>query len=212
MKSRDTPLMTRKQHWEVVYRTDGPTDVSWFQVRPDISLELIAATNAPRDGGIIDAGGGASTLIDYLLDAGYSRLAVLDLSTAALAHARARLGDRAAAVEWFEGNVTSFDPPHRFAVWHDRAVFHFLTDLSDRRGYVATLLRTLQPGGHVVLATFAPDGPPKCSGLEVVRYDEASMTAELGPGFVLRDSRRETHTTPWQTEQRFIYFRFEHLP
>lgn len=203
-------VMTRKQHWEDAYETDGPTDVSWFQVRPDTSLDLLTA-NAARDGGILDAGGGASTLVDYLLDAGYSRLAVLDLSAAALAHARARLGDRAAAVEWFEGDVTSFDPPHRFAAWHDRAAFHFLTDPADRRGYVASLIRTLQPGGHVVIATFALDGPPKCSGLEVVRYDEASIAAELGPDFALRDSRRETHTTPWQTEQRFIYFHFQHL-
>jgi SAM-dependent methyltransferase len=147
-----------------------------------------------------------------LLDAGYSSLAVLDLSGAALGHARTRLGERATAVEWFEADVTSFQPPRRFAVWHDRAVFHFLTNPVERRGYVSTLLRTLQPGGHVVIATFAPDGPPKCSGLEVVRYDEASITTELGPSFALRESRRETHTTPWETEQRFIYFRFQYLP
>lgn len=204
--------MTRQQHWEAAYQTDGPTDVSWFQSRPDTSLDFIAATGSTRDGGIIDVGGGASTLVDFLLDAGYSALAVLDLSATALTHARARLGKRAAAIEWFDADVTSFDPPNRFAVWHDRAVFHFLTTPADRRGYVATLRRTLQPVGHAVIATFAPDGPAKCSGLDVVRYDEASIAAELGPDFVLRDSRRETHQTPWQTEQRFGYFRFEHLP
>jgi trans-aconitate methyltransferase len=203
--------MIRQQHWETTYQADGPAGVSWYQARPALSLALIAATGAARDAGVIDVGGGASTLTDCLLDAGYSSLAVLDLSGVALGHARTRLGERATAVEWFEADVTSFDPPHRFGIWHDRAAFHFLTDPADRRGYVSTLLRTLQPGGHVVIATFAPDGPPKCSGLEIVRYDEASILSELGPSFALRESRRETHTTPWQTEQRFIYFRFQHL-
>lgn len=203
--------LTRQQHWEAAYLTGGPTDVSWYQSRPDTSLAFIAATHSPRDGGVIDVGGGASTLVDCLLDTGYSRLAVLDLSAAALAHARARLAERAGAVEWFEADVTSFEPPHRFAVWHDRAVFHFLTAPTDRRAYVVTLLRTLQPGGDVVIATFAPEGPPKCSGLEVVRYDEASIATMLGPDFARRDSRREIHVTPWQTEQRFIYFHFQHL-
>ncbi|PYJ09215.1 MAG: SAM-dependent methyltransferase [Verrucomicrobia bacterium] len=204
--------MTRQQHWDAAYQADGPAGVSWYQARPALSLALIAATGAPRDAGVIDVGGGASTLIDCLLDAGYSSLAVLDLSSVALGHARTRLGERATAVHWFAADVTSFELPHRFGIWHDRAVFHFLTDPADRRGYVSTLLRTLQPGGHVVIATFAPDGPPKCSGLEIVRYDEASLVAELGPSFALRESHRETHTTPWQTEQRFIYFRFQHLP
>ena len=204
--------MTRQQHWEAAYQADGPTDVSWYQPRPELSLALIAATGVAKEASIIDVGGGASTLVDGLLDAGYSSLAVLDLSGIALAHARSRLGERAAAVEWFHADVTSFQPPRRFAVWHDRAVFHFLTDPADRRSYVSTLLRALQPGGHVIISTFAPDGPPKCSGLDVVRYDEASITAELGPVLALRESRRETHRTPWQTEQRFIYFRLQHLP
>jgi 2-polyprenyl-3-methyl-5-hydroxy-6-metoxy-1,4-benzoquinol methylase len=200
-----------KEHWNEIYQTNLPDDVSWYQPRPELSLALIAATGAAKGSGIIDVGGGASTLTDCLLDAGYSSLAVLDLSGAALGHARTCLGERASAVEWFEADVTSFQPPHRFAVWHDRAVFHFLTESADRRGYVSTLLRTLPPGGHVIIATFALDGPSKCSGLPVVRYDEVSIAAELGSAFILRESRRETHTTPWQTEQRFIYFRFEHL-
>lgn len=201
--------MTREEHWEAAYRTGGATDVSWYQSRPAISLELIAATGLPRDGGIIDVGGGASTLVDCLLDAGYSKLAVLDLSASALGYARARLDKHAAAVEWFEADVTSFHPPHRFGVWHDRAVFHFLTAPADRRSYVAALRRTLPPGGHVIIATFAPDGPPKCSGLDVMRYDEQSILAELGAEFQLQDVRRETHITPWQSEQCFIYFRFQ---
>lgn len=199
--------MDRHEHWNQVYRTKGPRDVSWYQRSPDLSLALIAAAAIGKDAGVIDVGGGASTLVDCLLDRGYTRLAVLDLSGAALEHSRTRLAARAGEVEWFEADVTSFDPPRRFGLWHDRAVFHFLTAAGDRRGYVATLRRTLRPGGSVVIATFALDGPPKCSGLEVVRYDEQSMVAELGPEFQLLEVQRETHVTPWQSEQRFSYFR-----
>ena len=158
--------MNRKEHWERAYETSGPTDVSWYQTRPTRSLELIAATQAPRDGGILDVGGGASTLVDFLLEDGYTNLAVLDVSAAALARARERLGQRAADVQWIEADVTAFQPPTRFAVWHDRAVFHFLTAAEDRRKYVAALQSALPPRGHVVIATFANDGPEKCSGLE----------------------------------------------
>jgi hypothetical protein len=203
--------MNRTEHWNEVYQTKAPDDVSWYQPRPDLSLALITATGVPKHSGIIDVGGGASTLVDCLLDADYSSLAVLDISGAALKHSRARLGDRATAVEWFETEVTSFAPPHRFTVWHDRAAFHFLTDPADRRGYVSTLKRTLEPGGHVIIATFAIDGPAQCSGLPVVRYDDVSVAAELGSAFTLRELRRETHITPWRTEQRFIYFRFQLL-
>jgi len=201
--------MNRQEYWSQVYQTKGPEDVSWYQRRPDLSLALIAASGLGKDAGIIDVGGGASTLVDFLLDDGYTRLAVLDLSGVALSHSRTRLGARADRVEWFEADVTSFQPPHRFDLWHDRAVFHFLTAAEDRRGYVATLRRTLQPGGTVVLSTFALDGPPKCSGLDVVRYDEPSILAELGAEFQLREVRREIHVTPWQSEQYFIYFRFQ---
>lgn len=204
--------MNRQQHWNQVYETKGPLDVSWYQRRPEFSLALIAATEMSKGAGIIDVGGGASVLVDCLLDDGYSRLAVLDLSGTALSHSRARLGARAAAVEWFEADVTTFKPPHRFGLWHDRAVFHFLTAADDRRGYVATLRQTLQPGGTVIIATFALDGPPKCSGLDVVRYDEPSILAELGPEFRLQEVRRETHVTPWESEQRFIYFRLQWHP
>jgi SAM-dependent methyltransferase len=200
--------MNRQEHWDQVYRTKGPQEVSWYQRRPDLSLALIADSGIGKDDGIIDVGGSASTLVDCLLEAGYERLAVLDLSAAALAQARARLGARAAGIEWFEADVTTFDPPHRFGLWHDRAVFHFLTEAEDRRKYVSALRRTLQPGGTVIIATFARDGPPQCSGLDVVRYDEPAILAELGVEFSLREVRRETHMTPWESEQRFIYFRF----
>ena len=201
--------MSRSEHWNQVYQAKSIDGVSWYQRRPDLSLALIAASGAGKDAGVMDVGGGASTLVDCLLDDGYTHLAVLDISGAALNHSRARLGARARTVEWFEADVTSFEPPHRFGVWHDRAVFHFLTAADDRRGYLATLHRALQPGGIVVISTFALDGPAKCSGLDVVRYDEQAMAAELGEEFQLQEVRRETHITPWQSEQRFIYFRFQ---
>lgn len=203
--------MNRQEHWNQVYQTKGTSEVSWFQRRPDLSLSLIAASGVPKDAGIIDVGGGASTLVDFLLDEGYTQLAVLDLSGAALSHSRSRLDARASAVEWFEADVTSFTPPHRFGLWHDRAVFHFLTAANDRRAYVETLRRSLQPGGSVVISTFALDGPPKCSGLDVMRHDEQSICAELGADFRLQEVRRETHITPWESEQRFIYFRLQWL-
>jgi hypothetical protein len=137
---------------------------------------------------------------------------VLDWSGRALAHGRARLGDRAAEVEWYEADVTRFEPPRRYGLWHDRAVFHFLTRESDRRAYVAALQRTLEVDGHVVIATFAHDGPAKCSGLDVMRHDEASLQRELGEEFELRETRRETHRTPWQSEQRFFYARYQRHP
>ena len=204
--------MNRQQHWNQVYQTKGSQDVSWYQRRPELSLALIAASGLSKDAGVIDVGGGASTLIDCLLDAGYTRLAVLDVSGVVLTQTRARLGARAAGVEWFETDVTAFEPPHRFGLWHDRAVFHFLMAPEDRCGYVAALRRTLQPGGTVIVATFAVDGPPQCSGLDVMRYDEQTLVAELGPEFTLQEVRRETHLTPWESEQRFMYFRFQWLP
>jgi ubiquinone/menaquinone biosynthesis C-methylase UbiE len=203
--------MNRQNHWNEVYRTKGAQNVSWFQTEPVLSLALIKSAQIPVDGGVLDVGGGASVLVDRLLDAGYAQLGVLDISAEALALARQRLGARAGSVEWFEADVTKFQPPHRFPLWHDRAVFHFLTAAADRRAYRATLERTLAPGGAVIIATFASNGPPQCSGLDVARYDEQTLSAELGTAFALREVRRETHRTPWNTEQRFVYCRFQHL-
>lgn len=200
--------MNRTEHWNTVYTTKAPDDVSWHQVRPEMSLGLIEQAGIAKDDGIIDVGGGASTLVDHLLDAGYSRLAVLDISETALEHARTRLGERSARVEWIVADVTEFAPPHSFVLWHDRAVFHFLTDAADRRKYVEVLRRTVPQGGHVIIATFAPHGPEKCSGLEVCRYDAASICAELGAEFELVEQADETHRTPWDTEQAFGYYRF----
>jgi ubiquinone/menaquinone biosynthesis C-methylase UbiE len=183
--------------------------VSWYQRRPDVSLALIEAAGIHKDAGVIDVGGGASVLVDFLLDAGYSRLAVLDLAGAALKLARKRLAARANQVEWFEAGVMTFQPPHRFALWHDRAVFHFLTEKADRQKYVQSLERALLPDGHAIIATLALEGPPKCSGLDVMRHDEKSIAAELGASFRLLETRDETHVTPWETEQKFAYFRFQ---
>lgn len=201
----------RRAHWEQVWRTRAPQQVSWYQPEPTVSLELIEASGIEKDAGIIDVGGGASVLVDRLLDRGYTGLAVLDIAGGAMRLSRERLGARAADVEWHEADVTSFEPPRRYGLWHDRAVFHFLTEAGDRRAYIATLRRALKPGGAVVIAAFAPDGPPKCSGLDVMRHDERSLATELGAGFAVREARRESHRTPGGVEQRFIYCRLQML-
>lgn len=201
--------MNSKDHWNEVYQNKGALDVSWYQARPDVSLRLIEAARVSKSAGLIDVGGGASVLVDCLLDGGFTNLAVLDLSGIALGLAQQRLGPRANQVGWFEADVLDFLPPRRYACWHDRAVFHFLTSAADRRKYAETLARALAPGGHVIIATFATTGPPKCSGLDVCRYDAESIRAELGSALRFVEQVDETHITPWNTEQRFSYFRFE---
>ena len=200
--------MNRQEHWNRVYQTKAPDDVSWFQTQPAISLQLIEATGIGKDEGIIDVGGGASVLVDCLIEAGFTKVAVVEISAAALEHARQRLAKRASSVEWCEADITTFHLPRRFGLWHDRAVFHFLTDPEDRKKYVETLRRTLIPSGHVIIATFAIDGPLKCSGLDVARYDAPSICAALGTDFQLVGQVDETHTPPWDTKQKFSYFRF----
>jgi len=200
--------MERKAHWETVYQTKSPLEVSWYQREPEISLALIERAGVGPEDAIIDVGGGASVLVDRLLARGFERLAVLDVSAKALTLARERLGERARKVEWFEADVTSFSSPHRFRLWHDRAVFHFLTDPSDRQAYVNSLSNTLEPGGHLIIATFAIGGPTKCSGLDICQYDAARMSVELGSGFELLDEVAETHLTPAGKEQRFIFLHY----
>jgi len=200
-----------KTHWERVY-ADGYEDVSWFQARPDLSLRLIKSSGVAKDAGIIDVGGGASPLVDCLLDEGYSPVAVLDISPTALRYVRDRLGSRARLVNWFEADVTTFDPPRRFGVWHDRAVFHFLMGAAERRAYVQILQRTLTPDGTVIIATFAMDGPRRCSGLPAERYDARKISGELGPKFSLIEEVSEVHRTPSSTGQAFSYFHFRREP
>jgi SAM-dependent methyltransferase len=197
-------------HWEGIYTTKGETEVSWFQETPAPSLELMALIGATRRSAIIDIGGGASRLVDSLLSQGCLDVTVLDLSQAALAAAKARLGDKAKEIAWVVADVTTWEPSRTYDVWHDRATFHFLTDLADQAAYVDRLRRALRRGGHAIIGTFALDGPEKCSGLPVVRYDANSLRAVLGEEFVLIDTRRHEHVTPSGATQRFQFstFRF----
>ena len=198
--------MTTKTHWDSTYKQCGSANVSWFRPHLDLSLGLIRHAAASSQAAIIDVGGGASTLVDDLLAAQYHDVTVLDISAAALAVAKQRLGAAASSVTWLDGDITQMDlPAGRYDVWHDRAVFHFLTSPADRERYVATVKRALRPGGHVIMATFASDGPEKCSGLPVARFDAGSLHAQFGGQFELLDSRREMHLTPTGKEQHFIY-------
>ena len=198
--------VSSREHWEEVYSRKAPTEVSWYQPEAKVSLDLIRRAAPELDSPIIDVGGGASTLVDGLLDAGYRDICVLDLAAGAINRARERLGPRAARVSWIDADVLRAPlAPNAFAVWHDRAVFHFLTDAADRRRYVEQAQRAVRPGGHVIVASFAPEGPERCSGLNVVRYSPDSMHAEFGAAFRLLDSVREDHHTPSGSTQAFVY-------
>ncbi len=198
--------MGTKEHWEKVYRDKGPDQVSWFQAEAQLSRELIERAAPDRDAAILDVGAGASTLVDGLLAAGYRRLTVLDLSAAALARTRARLGDHAARVALLEADVLDVPlAPQTLDVWHDRAVFHFLTDDARRARYVAQVRHAVRPGGHVLVATFADDGPLRCSGLDVARYSPEALHRVFGGGFEPVTSVREDHVTPAGAHQAFVY-------
>ena len=200
--------MNRKTHWESIYADKSPLAVSWFQKEPRLSLQLITNTGLSTEAAIIDIGGGASVLIDHLFERGFRHLAVLDISGTALSHAKQRLGPTAEQIEWLETDVTTFVAPHPFDLWHDRAVFHFLTEAADRKRYVDTLKQTLKPGGHLILAAFAIGGPTRCSGLDIVQYDADKLGRELGEDFTLVEQLSEIHVTPSNQEQLFAYFRF----
>jgi SAM-dependent methyltransferase len=200
--------MQREAHWQQVYLAKGEDQVSWFQASPEPSLGLIRRAGAPPGSAILEVGGGASRLVDGLLDAGYCDVTVLDLSAAALGRAQARLGARAGLARWIVADATGWRPERRYDLWHDRAAFHFLVDPADRAAYVGVLKQALASGGHVILAAFAPDGPEKCSGLPVMRCDAASFARELGPGFQLVEELAHAHATPWGAVQRFCFARF----
>lgn len=198
--------MSMKTHWEHIYETKAPTQVSWYQEHAQYSLQFIQNTGVQKTGHIIDIGGGASTLVDDLLAAGFQQISVLDVSGTALQLTRQRLGARAADVNWIEADITQANLPQQaYDIWHDRAVFHFLTQAVDRQRYVEAVQRSVRKGGHVIVATFASDGPDHCSGLEVMRYSPESLHDEFGKGFELVDSMHETHHTPFGAEQKFIY-------
>ena len=198
--------MDAASHWEKVYRTKAPDAVSWYRPHLDRSLALIESAAADRTVSIIDVGGGESTLVDDLLARGYQNLTVLDVSHTALDVARARLGESGAGVRWLCADVTRADlPEHAFDVWHDRAVFHFLVTPEQRSAYVRSVARAVRHGGHVIVSTFGPEGPTKCSGLDVVRYDTGSLHSEFGEQFQLIASSEELHETPFGTTQQFLY-------
>jgi ubiquinone/menaquinone biosynthesis C-methylase UbiE len=198
--------MSEQDHWDSVYKTKAAQQVSWFQEHATLSLEIIRSTGAGHGARIVDVGGGASTLVDDLLADGYRDITVLDLSAAALEVARQRLGSAGAAVRWVAGDIRHLElPSPSYDIWHDRAVFHFLTDPDDRQAYVRQVMRAVKPGGHVIVATFAPDGPAQCSGLPVTRYDHAQLHGEFGPAFELIDKASEVHETPWGSMQHFVY-------
>jgi ubiquinone/menaquinone biosynthesis C-methylase UbiE len=198
--------MDRKEHWENIYAKKPANAVSWFQEHAAISLKLIQNTGLGKNAAVVDVGGGASTLVDDLLSEEYTDVTVLDLSSAALDVAKRRIGRRANAVRWICGDIARVSfPMHSLDIWHDRAVFHFLTDPTDRHAYVEQVVRAVRPGGHVIVATFGENGPTTCSGLPVVRYNPESLHGEFGGGFLLVDHVEEIHHTPAGKTQQFIY-------
>lgn len=204
--------MNHKKHWEEIYREKSPQEVSWFQEQPMLSLELIESVHLNKRARILDVGGGASRLAKGLLDAGYNTIAVLDISAQALQQAKNELEDQATRVEWIEANVLEFESSSCFDLWHDRALFHFLTEEIDRKRYVEVLKKSLSPGGFVIIASFAIGGPEQCSGLPIVQYDAQKLSRELGDEFKLLKEKIELHRTPWKTEQKFMYSLFQRSP
>lgn len=201
--------MQKKEHWETVYSTKSPDSVSWFQEHAETSLNFIKKLNLEKGTSIIDVGGGASTLVDDLLVNGYSRLSVLDLSGAALEAAKNRIGANSVNVQWLEADVTEVQfPKHQFEVWHDRAVFHFLTKPEEREAYIKNVTHSVNPAGHIIISTFAEDGPAQCSGLPVMRYSAETLQAEFGEGFLLEEQLKENHNTPFGTTQKFVFCHF----
>ena len=195
----------RLVHWQNVYKEKTENQVSWFQEMPAISLELIEAVHPKFDSAIVDIGGGASRLVDVLTREGYRDLTVLDVSENAIAMAKVRMGEPAETVKWIVADVTRWEPTRRYDLWHDRAAFHFLTEAADRTAYVQCLASALRPGGHAIIGTFAMDGPERCSGLPVVRYDAALLSATLGNAFALVETRRHDHRTPMGRVQHFQF-------
>ena len=204
--------MGNQRHWDRIYTTTDSTKVGWYQSRPSTCLEFVASAGVAKKDAIIVVGGGASLLFDELLNDGFEDLTVLDISRTALEIAQSRLGKRSRLITWIHTDVTQFSPSRQFDLWHDRALFHFLTRPADRKKYVAALDRALAPGGQLVIATFSLEGPPKCSGLDVARYSAASLSETLGRGFEHVQTSNEPHVTPSGNEQHYIHCRFLKRP
>jgi len=203
--------MDRHAHWQRIYENKAETEVSWHQDHPAASLTLIKGTGLPKDARIIDVGGGTSRLVDHLIEEGWTNITVLDIAPTALDKARRRLGDRAALVTWLAADVTHWTPSKQFDLWHDRAVFHFLMDASDRAAYATVMANTVSSGGHAIVGKFALDGPERCSGLPVCRYDGESLAAEFAAHFRLAVSITEDHITPAGKVQRFQFCRLQRV-
>jgi SAM-dependent methyltransferase len=199
----------RKTHWNRIYEKNSPQEVGWYQEHPEMSLKLIAATGVVVDGSIIDVGGGTSKLSGILLDRGYKDLTVLDISRSSIERAKVQFGPKNMHITWIEADVTTFNFTKKFDIWHDRAVFHFLTEPLDRERYVSSVSNALKPGGYLIISSFGLEGPRKCSGLKIVRYSPETLSNEFGDGFELLETMDEIHTTPYQIQQQFIYCRFK---
>ena len=198
--------MNTQEHWDQIYRTKAPDQVSWYSPHLRASLELIERASVSRTAAIVDIGGGESTLVDDLLARGYQDVTVVDLSQAAIDANRDRLGRKAERIHWLAADITKIElKVSSLDVWHDRAVFHFLTASNERAAYVRQVAQALKPGGHVIISTFGPEGPVRCSGLDVVRYDAASLHDEFGKRFRLVESTKQLHRTPFGTTQQFLY-------
>lgn len=201
-------MQAYKNHWEHIYRTKVPADLSWTEALPATSLNFIHSFHLPRTARIIDIGGGDSRLVDYLLDEGYSNLTVLDISGTALQKAQQRLGARSHLVKWIEQDITQFHPTTTYDLWHDRATFHFLITSRQVSHYLATARGALPSGGYFVIGTFSENGPEKCSGLPVHQYSEQDLSQSLADGFSKIKCITEDHTTPFDTIQNFLFCSF----
>ncbi len=199
----------RKIHWEKIYETKAPNEVSWYQPKPELSLQLILESNPSKSDKIIDIGGGDSFLVDHLLDLGFENITVLDISEAAIERAKLRLGDQASKVTWIVSDIVDFTPSEKYAIWHDRAAFHFLTDDTDIEKYLKTGISALETYGSLVIGTFSLDGPLKCSGIEIKQYSENSMADRFSPYFERISAVATDHNTPFDTVQNFVFCRFK---
>lgn len=200
--------MDNKTHWDDIYNRKKFSEVTWFQPEPKVSMQLISNLNLSLNANILDAGGGASTLVDKLLDQGFQDISVIDLSENALNQSKNRLGATASNISWIVGDITNYDFQVKFDLWHDRAVFHFLISKDDQENYIVNLNKCLDVGSFFIISTFAEDGPLKCSGLEIVRYSKEELVNKFAGNFELIDFQKETHVSPGGMEQKFNYWVF----
>ncbi len=203
--------LERKSHWETVYQTKNLTEVSWYQARPDISLDFLHKYNLPKTARIIDVGGGDSLLVDHLLAEGFEHVTVLDISEKALERAKTRLGEKAALVKWVVSDAAAFKPKEKYDFWHDRAAFHFFTEEKDIKRYVKTVQESIAPGGYLVLGTFSENGPEKCSGLPIKQYSEVAMKERLQQFFEKLKCLTVKHLTPSEKVQEFVFCSFQRM-